>query len=426
MEKDIMIYNYERRAKMYWWSRYGSYRPGAWGLPHMGDVIKDYRIRRGFHSQDAFANAAGYGKRTIDYWENTMYLTEMERRIFLAKLLRIPPALLGLTVYSVMDDTYVIENYTASLKRMTELAEEDSYYAYEDILVLGWECLWKGGIPQVAERVNRRLKKLQGIVQSCPAEEKEAWVILLCQYYRLSFAFSRHAMPLGEMQSISTAISIAEELDDVELIATSYMQRADRYLSLNQIKDAKHDIDVALTYTNRVRPPLKGNIHLKAADINSHLGSDSAIREENKRLHGLAANLAYDLKEPNANDRTFVILNTSGVHHERAKTLIKLHEFDPKAQHLKDAENELNIVRTSFSPELVEWQLFFSLTEGRLRMAQGEITESAILGKEALKTARLLFSQSGIADVTTLYLDLKKKHPNNVEVINLGVQLGLF
>jgi hypothetical protein len=411
---------------MHWWSRYGLYRPGAWGLPHMGDVIKDYSFRRGFYSQDAFADAAGVNRRTVDYWENTMYLTEMERRIFLAKLLRIPPALLGLTVYSVMDDTHSIEGYTESLKRMTELAEEDSYYAYEDILVLGWEGLWKGGIPQVAERVNRRLKKLQGIVHSCPAEEREAWLVLLCQYYRLSFAFNRHAMPSGEVQSISSAISIAEELGDVELIAASCMQRADLYVSLNQITDAKHDIDVALTYTNRLGSPLKGNIYLKASDINSHLGSDSAIREENKRLHGLAANLAYDLKESNVHDRTFQVLNTSSVHHERAKTLIKLHEFDPKTQHLKDAENELNLARRSFSPEIVEWQLFFALTEGRLRIIQGEITQSALVGKEALKIARLLSSTSGIADVTTLYLDLKERHPNNVEVINLGVQLGRF
>jgi integrase/recombinase XerD len=43
-----------------------------------------------------------------------------------------------------------------------------------------------------------------------------------------------------------------------------------------------------------------------------------------------------------------------------------------------------------------------------------------------LKTARFLSSQSGISDVTTLYLDLKKHHPNNLEVINLGVQLGMF
>jgi hypothetical protein len=411
---------------MHWWSRYGSYRPGAWGLPHMGDVIKDYSFKRGFYSQDALADATGYTKRTIDYWENTMYLAEMERRIFLAKLLRIPPALLGLTVYSVMDDTYAIENYTDSLKRMTELAEEDSYYAYEDILVLGWECLRKGSIPQVAERVNRRLQKLQEIVQTCPVEEREAWLVLLCQYYRLSSAFSRHTLPSEGVQSISTAISLAEELDDVELIATSYQHRAHRYVSLNQIKDAKHDIDVALTYANRVRPPLKGNIYLRAIEINSYLGGSTAIREENKRLHGLAANLAYDLKETNTYDRTFQVLNTSSVHHERAKTFIKLYEFDPKAQHLKDAENELNLVRKSFSPELVEWQLFFALTEGRLRIAQGEITESAIVGKEALKTARLLASQSGIADVTTLYLDLEKYHPNNLEVINLGVQLGRF
>jgi hypothetical protein len=106
--------------------------------------------------------------------------------------------------------------------------------------------------------------------------------------------------------------------------------------------------------------------------------------------------------------------------------LIKLYEFDPKTEHLKDAENELNLARKSFSPNLIEWQLFFALTEGRLRIAQGEITQSAIVGKEALKTAQLLSSHSGIADVTTLYLDLKKDHPNNLEVINLGVQLERF
>jgi hypothetical protein len=48
------------------------------------------------------------------------------------------------------------------------------------------------------------------------------------------------------------------------------------------------------------------------------------------------------------------------------------------------------------------------------------------VAKEALKTARLLSSQSGIADVTTLYLDLKKQHLQNPDVINLGVQLGMF
>jgi hypothetical protein len=206
----------------------------------------------------------------------------------------------------------------------------------------------------------------------------------------------------------------------------AYQHRASLYIALDQASDAKHDIDVAMTYANRVRPPLKGSIYLRAAEINSHLGGDAAIREENKRLHGLVANLAYDLKETNTYDRTFRILNTSSVHHERAKVLLKLYELDPKRQHLQDAENELNLVRRSFSPELVEWQLFFALTEGRLRIAQGEITQSALVGKEALKTAQLLSSKSGIADVTTLYLDLKQHHPNNMEVINLGVRLGRF
>jgi transcriptional regulator with XRE-family HTH domain len=412
---------------MEWWSRYGSYRVGSYGLPHMGDVITDYSVRRGFLSQEDFATGANVSKRTVDYWETNMYLSDMERRIFLAKLLRIPPALLGLTVYSVLDDTYHITDYTDKLKRMTELAEEDSYYAYEDILVLGWECLRKGGILQVAERITRRLVKLQAIVEACPVEEKEAWQTLLFQYYRLYAAFARHSMEATRVQNVTTAMSLAEELEDVELIATSYLHRAHLYVALNQIEEAKTDIAHALTYTGRVRSPLKGSIYLVAAEINSHQGGGKAIEEENKRLHGMAADLAYHLKDEHAYDRTFAILNTSAVHHERAKTLIALYECNPQnKKHLKDAENELTLAKNTLTPELVEWKLFFSLTESTLRKVQGEITQSAIAGKAALKTARLLSSQSGINDTTNLYFDLKKDHPNNFAVISLGVELGIF
>src|SRR5689334_14807949 len=77
-----------RMVVQYWWSRYGNYRPGRANLPHMGDVIVDYRSRR-YSSQTAFAIAAGVDKQTVAYWENNMYLTDPERRIFLAKMCKI-------------------------------------------------------------------------------------------------------------------------------------------------------------------------------------------------------------------------------------------------------------------------------------------------------------------------------------------------
>ena len=356
-----------------------------------------------------------------------MYLVDIERRIFLAKLLRIPPELLGLTVYSVMDDKYAIAGYTEQLKRMTKLAEEDSYYAYEDILVLGWDCLRKGSISLVAERITRRLKKLEGIVQRCPQEEKEAWQTMLFQYHRLAAACHMHTLE-EPFRHINAALSLAEELDDSELIATAYMHRAHRSIVLKHVNDAKTDIDKAVTYTESavIHAPLKGNIYLRAAEINSHLGGGKQIQEENKRWHALAADLAYELSNVQTSDRTFQVLNTSGVHHERAKTLIKLYQFDLKKQHLKDAEHELHLARKTLTPELVEWQLYFSLSEASLRKAQNDIEESATMGKEAHKIACLMASQSGIQQVTDLYVALHKEYPTNLEVISLGAQLGIF
>ncbi len=82
-----------------------------------------------------------------------------ERRKFLSKMLKIAPALLGLDWRQV-----VFENnkgtYRDTLPRMAEIIEEDGYYAYEDILVMGHEYIHNGGPLDIAHRIDRRLNKL--------------------------------------------------------------------------------------------------------------------------------------------------------------------------------------------------------------------------------------------------------------------------
>src|SRR5579875_3343318 len=90
----------EARLPMSTRARIEDYPPGKYGLPHMGAVIADHRIKAGWTSQETFAVVCGVDKQTVAYWENQRYLADMERRIFLCKLLSIPPALLGLTYAS--------------------------------------------------------------------------------------------------------------------------------------------------------------------------------------------------------------------------------------------------------------------------------------------------------------------------------------
>src|SRR5216684_7079142 len=145
---------------LYWWSRYGDFSPGEGILPHMGEVIAEYRRRRGYDTQGTFAIAAGVSLRTVQEWETTIMTHDHERRKFLAKMLKIPPALLGLDWRLVFyqDSKGAHPDPFAPI---VEHVEEDAFYAYEDILIMGWESLRKGSTPDIAERLDRRLRKLR-------------------------------------------------------------------------------------------------------------------------------------------------------------------------------------------------------------------------------------------------------------------------
>src|SRR5579859_1089526 len=114
-------------------SRYKNFSPGKHGLPHMGEVIAYYRKKAGWTSQESFAIVCGVDKKMIVYWESQAYLIDMDKRIFLSKLLRIPPAYLGLTWRSLVNDES-LPHYANSLERMADLLAVNAYGLYEDIL----------------------------------------------------------------------------------------------------------------------------------------------------------------------------------------------------------------------------------------------------------------------------------------------------
>src|SRR5260370_608256 len=113
-------------------SRHEDYSAGLYGLPHMGEVIADHRLKAGWTSQEAFAIVCGVDKQTVTYWENQVYLADMDRRIFLSKLLKISPALLGLTWRSVADLNTTA--FSHPFESMAELLGKNPYALYEDIL----------------------------------------------------------------------------------------------------------------------------------------------------------------------------------------------------------------------------------------------------------------------------------------------------
>jgi transcriptional regulator with XRE-family HTH domain len=255
---------------LYWWARYGDFSPGIGILPHMGQVIAHYRKQR-YRTQLDFAKAAGVILRTVQEWETAIMTNDQERRIFLAKLLKIPPALLGLDWRLVyyQDNTGTHE---APSEQWIHLLEKDTFYHYEDLLIAAWDMLYSGRLLPLAARLERRLTKLVKIVKEAPAQDKEAWLWMLAQFYLVATTIAQYRGKDEQhqqqaMSATVSALQIAQEIDDAELIG-SCLYRLTNLHSRQESDDlAKQTIQGALNYAEGVGTPLRGSLYLRETEV---------------------------------------------------------------------------------------------------------------------------------------------------------------
>ncbi len=417
-------------GKLYWWSDYHEFSPGEGILPHMGEVIAYYRQRRGFKTQAELAIAAGVLPRSVTDWETKPMLRDPERRVFLAKLLKIPPALLGLDWRLVVyeDNTGTHNNSTGHTE---EIWLEDSYYHYEDTLELAWDAFYGGNRARLAERFARRLQRLEKLVKDISGPDREAWLSMLCRYYQFSTGITQH-QGMGKtfkqkvVHQAKLAIQIATEIQDNELLAVALSRLSKNYLAYREPELAKNAVMEAMQYIEGLRNPAKGNLLLLVAENYSHPAAhDTALAAQVRKWQDRAINLVYRGNiEP---DGSFFYLNRAAVHHERAKTLLEFALARPNEKNLlADAHGEMKLAWGALTPDLVEWRMYFFITEARLYMAERDLEGSARLSLDALQVTRLLQSMKGEGQVRDLYYDLRRLDERNPYVCNLGVQLGVF
>ncbi len=422
------------QSEQYWWIRYGAYSPGLHNLPHMGEVIADHRRRR-YRTQDEFATAVGEKLRNVQEWETNIMMTDMGRRILLAKLLAIPPALLGLTWHQVYSDQ-PHENYTGTLKHMGEIFEEDAFYTYEDILTLGYAYFYQGGAPQLAYRLNRRLASLKTLAANALPSDREAWQTLLVRFYWLCGSFAQRRLASNQtLIQFTEALKLATELDDNQLICHSYHLLADEYEKQGKLAAASDAIQAALALVADPRAPitpLKGNIYLRAASVKGQLaGSSQKERDEARALQDRAASMLY-MQKTVEDDITLLRFNLAAVNHEKAKLMLLFAQrrYDQgraiPAKEIDLIQTRLRAALDSVPSDLTAWKVYFHLTEARAYLAQHDIEASVYAGKEALRAARTVNTARGINEIKELYMQLKESGFVNAHVDNLGLQLGLI
>jgi transcriptional regulator with XRE-family HTH domain len=409
----------------YWWSRYGDFPPGMHNLPHMGKVISYYRQKR-YSTQDAFAIACGVEKRTVQEWETAIMTNDTGRRVFLAKMLKIPVALLGLDWHQVADDPHGEH----SLSSIAEFLEEDAFYAYEDILVMGHEYIHNGGPLSIADRIGRRLRKLEMITKNARSSDKEAWKMLLCQFYQLSTRVKSQVLfdKPSALKHTRLAVRLATELNDAELLAASHVHAACTYYQQQNTEDAQTAIAQARQYLEKIpNSALKGNIYLESANINTLMGPlDPPMQAQCQKWQDSAAMMLYKGKlEP---DVSFMRFNLAAVNHEKAKVLFRFGIQDGKIRSgdANTVRNKLKAASSALPPDLSVWQVYFSVTEAQLYRAERDIEGCVHTAKSALSLARAMHSKMEEEEIKGLYAHLVQSGIKSPYVDNLGVELGIF
>src|SRR5229473_7567413 len=95
---------YMDETAYYWWYVYASFDLGEHNLPHMGQVIRHYRELRQWAIKD-LAKALQVTEHYVYEIESSSNMPEsISRRTAIAKLLKIPPALLGLSIIAAADE----------------------------------------------------------------------------------------------------------------------------------------------------------------------------------------------------------------------------------------------------------------------------------------------------------------------------------
>lgn len=402
----------------YWWYVYASFDPGEHNLPHMGQVIRHYRELRQWAIKD-FAKAMQVTEHYVYEIESSSNMPEsISRRTAIAKLLKIPPALLGLSMITPIDqiiDDGTVNDITGIIRHI----DAQRMLIYEDILTMSWELYYVGNFQHATRHIDQWISVLSHIVRDANGLARDQALAMLCRYYQLSCTAARDRMNIKQaFQDGKKAIDIALELENAELIASAYYRRARIYLQQGQFEKSLQDLEPALSYADLVRDPLKVSLYRSAAEAYSSLAKHDKPLQ--KRCLAYLDSATRIIRKGNLEaDGSFVKPDIASVQIERSATFAEFKQY-------KDAHNALIVAHENINPENVRRQKDFLLTEADNYISEGELEGCCESIFAALKLARATSSRSNEHWMLSLYQQLQQKNANHPLVCRLGLELEVY
>ncbi len=400
----------------YWWYAYGRFAPGGENLPQMGDVIRYYITVSGWSIKEAAKHLECTERylKMLTSERNRDMPQLLSRRIFLAKTLRIPPILLGLSSVTLYEwgNGSMLPTQVAHAITDGGAASAETMLEYERLLAMSWELYYTSTVQKAAGSIEESLQMLLVASANASGVRKDQYDAMLCRFYQISSLVARDQMQFARsVDEEHKAVEIAFRLKNAELIASSLLRRARIYIRQQDYVLAYQDAMQMLPYADLSRDPLKGKCYQMAGEATGYVAvNDSLLQKKSMDYFNRALKVAQ--KGNMTPDGSFVRTDITSILIEKADALILFGRID-------DAQSALAIAREHLSPEQNRWKVNLLLSEARAYLAEKDVTSCCETLIEAISIIRAIQLSAKEDRVLSLLEQCQQLEPQNPEVLRL-------
>ncbi|HLZ59276.1 MAG TPA: hypothetical protein VKR06_20225 [Ktedonosporobacter sp.] len=381
------------------------------GFPRPGQALKHYRYWKKHENGSAWTQAdlayiLGISEQTIRDMENRDKGFTFERRQFLAHLLAIPPALLGITTQEELLKASRVIHKTAQCPtihtskdvildvaqcRQTLQVYQESNYTYGGQALMNsiydWIALLRQELPHVKTETQK-------------TERYE----LLIGYYRLTATILRDLQRFDDaLLYANLAVKLAGHLNSDEHYAVALCRRGkillDKANVLNDVQalhPARDDFQLALSLKERLPEPVISSILLNGGHAIARGARSEKERTQALHMMDQAGTIA---RKGKGEDQHAFKIDTGRYHIDKGDAFIALGRPGDAIRELSlIADNPLNRRRNAYRDVYL----------AQAYLKQKDFDEAASLAATALPALKEIHASISIERIVSIYNDLKK------------------
>jgi len=374
----------------------------AKGVIHQGQVVATYRKAKDW-SQSDLAEVLKIDLRTVQRMERQAFIKNLDRREFLAGILEIPVALMGL------------ENDQKLAEKVQRVLNHDRMAFFEQEMEARRSLYHTGGTICAACGLDAWIRELAEFIELAQGTGwQRRGLVLLTMSYQLQICVSRDLLDFAQAQEAGhKAYQIAQELNDPELLAATMAHQGIALLQEEKAIEAISYLNGGLEVVRYTGFPGIRSYILQA--LSEAYAKTQQSRECWQSIH-LAERALEQYRQ--TQDYSKTQLFASSIIAQKGVNAVLLHDYER-------AEALIDKALMQYNPTFIRGRARLLAQKAEACSGLEMAEESATIAEEALRLARSVGSRKTTERIQSLHSRFQESRwRKERSVVRLGALLA--